>query len=97
MAESSTPGGVGYLIDALDQQPDLPSRASYVRLLRELTVDSPDEARELTAEEETAIGVTLGAVQLAIGANDYEGLMRAVAAGVQVGMRLAIRGAAEQS
>ena len=89
VAEQRGASGVGYLIEAVDQLELVPRKADYVRLLRRLLIDEPEVARELTPEEETAIAVVLGAVQLAAQADDYDGLLRAVAAGVQLGMRLA--------
>lgn len=89
MGEQPGGSGIGYLIEALDRQADLPRKAEYVALMRRELVDEADRSRALTPQEETAIGVVLGAVQLAIAENDYEGLMRAVAAGVQLGMRFA--------
>jgi hypothetical protein len=83
--------GAGYLIDAVAQLDDLPRKAEYVGLLRELLVDQADQAQPLSPEEETAIGVVLGAMQLAIAQDDYEGLLRTVAAGMQVGIRFAGR------
>lgn len=88
MAEQSGGSGVGYLIDAVDQLDSAPRKADYVALMRRLLIDEPETARELTAEEETAIAVVLSAVQLAGQAGDYDGMLRAVAAGVQLGMRL---------
>lgn len=90
MAEQQGANGIGYLIEAVDQLEVAPRKGDYVRLMRRLLVDEPEAARELTPQEETAIGVVLGAVQLAGKADDYDGLLRAVAAGVQLGMRFAV-------
>jgi hypothetical protein len=83
--------GVGYLIEAVDQLGELPSRAELVHFMRRIMIDEPDAARELTADEETAIGMMLGAVQIALDRNDGEGLMRTVAAGTQLAMRFSRR------
>lgn len=91
MPEAKGASGVGYLIDAVDALEAAPRRADYVRLMRRLLIDEPEAGRELTPEEETAILVVLRALQLALEADDYAGLMRAAAAGVQLGMRLAVR------
>lgn len=90
MTEPTGASGVGYLIDAVDGLDAAPRKAAYVRLMRRLLIDEPEAARELTAEEETAIAVVLRAMQLALEASDYEGLMRTAAAGMQLGMRLAV-------
>lgn len=90
MTEPKGASGMGYLIDAVDAVDTAPRKADYVRLMRRLLIEQPEAARELTPEEETAIAVVLRAVQLALEASDYEGLMRAAAAGVQLGMRLAV-------
>lgn len=90
VAEQRGTSGVGYLIEGVDQLELAPRKAEYVSLMRRLLIDDPEAARELTPEEETAIGVVLGAVQRAAEADDYDGLLRAVAAGVQLGMRFAV-------
>lgn len=90
MADSQGASGASYLIEAVDALDGAPRKASYVQLMRRLLIDEPEAARELTPEEETAIAVVLRALQRALEAGDYDGLMRAAAAGVQLGMRLAV-------